>query len=265
MDRLMGEGGEDAAARSPLAQMVQHKKKQRKVTHRRLAGAAGAGACSEARTELMPRKSEEETRHLLLAEKKRQRKDHQAAFGSIYVCTELEAAQLRLALGSLLHPRLASHAAIANVHAPLADLLFSVATQPQLQFRPITLTLLTFQRKVLFDVEERVLPAQMTLFELLHELCDPPRLELVSRIGQPGPPIWNKRRLGEVIDKVSVLGKSGLSFKAYHGPLHATRGATLEDLDQDRIVTLDERSVEGLPTVEQFVDVDKFCLMKMIT
>ena len=57
-----------------------------------------------------------------------------------YLRSGLEAARLRLALGSLLHPRVALHAAIGQEQAPdLVDLLFSIAQQPQLQYSPVSL------------------------------------------------------------------------------------------------------------------------------
>jgi hypothetical protein len=152
---------------------------------------------------MMPHKSTEEARRLLArrqAEEERQRRDHQAnqqqrkelkrrfAESSESVArratakARLDAARLRLALASLLHPRLASHAAIRHEHAPaLLDLLFDVATQPPLQFRPVSLSLLTVGHVALVGggrggfqlegVEEPPLPAQMPLAELLRSLA----------------------------------------------------------------------------------------------
>jgi hypothetical protein len=178
-----------------------------------------------------------------------------------YLRTGIEAAQLRLALGSLLHHRLASYAAITDEHAPaLVDLLFAVGTQPQLQFCSISLKLLTFresrnlrsgassgfrlqpsQTQTGSNHEELPLPARMPLAELLQALRNPRR--------------------------------SDISFKAYRGPLpnartererqlRVTSAIMLHDLDQDDIATLDDEWPTS--TVEQFVTVDGCCLMKLI-
>ena len=167
----MGAAAEDNAAQagagaSALAEMVQARRLQRRAAQRNLARGTAAGASRELDPAplMMPHKSTEEARRLLArqAEEARQHRDHQAnqqqrkelkrrfAESSESVSrratakARLDAARLRLALASLLHPRLASHAAIRHEHAPaLLDLLFDVATQPPLQFRPVSLSLLT--------------------------------------------------------------------------------------------------------------------------
>eukprot|EP01043_Picozoa_sp_COSAG02_P055076 COSAG02_NODE_6333_length_3644_cov_2.512553_2_plen_434_part_00 len=144
-----------------------------------------------------------------------------------YLHTGLEAAQLRLALGSLLHPRLALDATIKPELA-LDDVLFSIGIQPQLQFRCVSLNVLRFRsgsKKIPANLEERLLPAQMPVAELLDELH--------SRI-------------------------RGSSIKAHYGPIQFTP-PKLDDLDQDRIVSLDKST--ALPTIEQFVVVEEGCLV----
>eukprot|EP01052_Picozoa_sp_SAG31_P005543 SAG31_NODE_244_length_19246_cov_20.233823_21_plen_123_part_00 len=110
-------------------------------------------------------------------------------------------------------------------HAPaLADLLFGVAAQPPLQFRPVSLKLLTFHGRGgapphrgfrLGAIEERLLPAQMPLAELLYELRYP---QLSSFPRHTRPPSQTRR--------------GDFYFKAHHGPLNATPGSMLHDLDQ---------------------------------
>jgi hypothetical protein len=215
---------------------------------------------------MMPHKSTEDARRLLArqAEEERQRRDHQAnqqqrkelkrrfTESSESVArrataeARLDAARLRLVLASLLHPRLASHAAIRHEHAPaLLDLLFDVAMQAPLQFRSVSLSLLTIGHVRLVGagrggfqlegIEELPLPAQMPLAELLRILRDQHCVQ-------------------------------DISFKAHRGPFDSTAVSMLGDLDWDQedcIATIDESSRVS-STVEQFIGVDGCCLMKIV-
>jgi hypothetical protein len=160
----------------------------------------------------------------------------------------LEAAQLRLALGSLLHSRLASRAAIEWADAPaLVDLLFEIATKPPLQSSAVSLKVLTFrwtdprgrgyylQRET--DIKEHLLPARMPLAELLRTL-------------------------------EMQFPREHISFKAQSAPLRATLGCMLRHLDGISTVKKASRAeaARGFrrQTIEQFVTAGNACLIVVI-
>ena len=290
MDELMGAAAEDNAAQagagaSALAEMVQARRLQRRAAQRNLARGTAAGASRELDPAplMMPHKSTEEARRLLArqAEEARQHRDHQAnqqqrkelkrrfAESSESVArratakARLDAARLRLALASLLHPRLASHAAIRHEHAPaLLDLLFDVATQPPLQFRPVSLSLLTVGHVALVGggrggfqlegVEELPLPAQMPLAELLRSLRDQHRVQDIAFKAHRGQ-----------FDSTAASMLGDLDWDQRETERETERGTERDLIQEDRIAAIDESS-GLLSTVEQFVGVDGCCLMKIV-